>query len=181
MPLIKLTDFFLNRLFAPVTVFSPVLQITIIAGLAVIISLILENKFSNAKTDALEADLNEKIKSLKYTRDIKDPQTKHVIRKGINNSADLIYEELLINKFFNLGMSYFFPMMFFLIWIEYSFMTQEKLILLTGKAPVIQLYSGIPISTAFYYIGCFNFGLISYKILKYILLHMNGIVFQPDL
>ncbi|MGM0417246.1 MAG: hypothetical protein ACQEQS_00845 [Thermodesulfobacteriota bacterium] len=90
-----------------------------------LVSTCLSFYFKEKKTKEYDKELKEKISSLKYLDDIEEKKLKQSLKKGINDSADKAYENILIEKFFNAGITYFFPMFFFLIWIDYSVFDQN--------------------------------------------------------
>ncbi len=85
-----------------------------------------------------------------------DKNLEKVIRKGINRSADAIYEKIVLDKFFEMGISYFFPLFFFLIWLQYSLFTPERLEDLTGSPYAWVTDSGLRLSSAYVYLFSFN-------------------------
>lgn len=181
MPFLNVISFVLDGLILPLKGLSPAMQISAVAVVAVIISILLEKKVKNPSGKKLQKQLNEKIKSLKYTKELNDPEKELILRKGINDSADIIYEELVIDRFYSLGITYFFPMMFFLIWLDYSHFSSDKLVAMTGNPFVVKLSSGLTLDTAFYYICSFNLLLIIYKLFEYSLPKIYKFVFRPVL
>jgi hypothetical protein len=119
-PLIIIFDNFLKILFSPFLNQDRFLMVFSVSFAASIISYILSIFFNEKNTKNHLIEFKEKIKSLKYLEEISDKKIRHELKKNINQNADRIYENILIEKFYNFGITYLFPMFLFLIWLEYS-------------------------------------------------------------
>ncbi|MDY0360033.1 MAG: hypothetical protein RBR08_01120 [Desulforegulaceae bacterium] len=119
-PLIIIFDNTLKILFSPFLGQDRFLMVFSVSFAASIISYVLSIFFNEKNTKNHKIEFKEKIKSLKYLEEINDKKIRHALKKNINENADKIYENILIEKFYNFGITYLFPMFLFLIWLEYS-------------------------------------------------------------
>ena len=132
-PLFHFIDLFLGFLISPMSSSTPSTQIIIVSVFGALLSRILARKFRAKREKVLHEQFKEKLSTHKHTKDLGDKDLEKVIRQGINRSADAIYEKIVLDKFFEMGISYFLPLFFFLIWLEYSLFTPERLEDLTGS------------------------------------------------
>jgi hypothetical protein len=125
-PLVIILDNLLKMIFSPFLNQSTFLMIFSVSAAAAFISIILSFFFRDKNEKELNNKFKEKISSLKYLDEIEDKKIKKELKKNINDNADKIYENILIDKFFNFGITYLFPMFLFLIWLEYSVYPMES-------------------------------------------------------
>ncbi len=147
---------FLNLLVVPISSFTPRTQIIIVSFVGAVLSRIFVKIFKSKREKALQEEFKEKISSLKHTRSIGDVDLEKVLKSGINKEADKVYEKILLDKFFEMGITYFFPLFFFLIWLEYSLFTPENLKSLTGSPYAWVTAGGLKLSAAHVYLYSFN-------------------------
>ena len=155
-PLFHGIGLFLSLLVSPINSYTPCTQIIIVSVFGVLLSRILAKTFRAKREKVLHEQFKEKISTLKHTKNVDDKNLEKVIRKGINRSADAIYEKIVLDKFFEMGISYFFPLFFFLIWLQYSLFTPERLEALTGSPYAWVTDSGLRLSSAYVYLFSFN-------------------------
>lgn len=165
-PLLAGISFLLNFTFSPLAFLSPVIQVCLIAVIAAFISILLARRFRSKREKTLREDFKNRLASLKTASSIADKSVKKIVRRGINQQADTIYEKIILDKFSEIGVSYFFPMFFFLIWIEYDLFTPEKLELLTGSSFILITESGTQVSAAYLFIWFFSGFLFTYYLLS---------------
>ena len=72
----------------------------------------------------------------------------------------------MLYQFFEMGISYFLPLFFFLIWLEYSLFTPERLEDLTGSPYAWVTDSGLRLSAAYVYLFSFNIFLTVFWLLE---------------
>jgi|GEM_PF-3841763 len=120
IPIINIIDNFMKFIFSPFINAGDMIFLFTVSFVCALVSTCLSFYFKEKKTKEYDKELKEKISSLKYLDDIEEKKLKQSLKRGINDSADKAYENMLIEKFFNSGITYFFPMFFFLIWIDYS-------------------------------------------------------------
>lgn len=125
IPVINVIDYFMQFIFSPFIKAGDMVFLFTVSFVCALVSTCLSFYFKEKKTKEYDKELKEKISSLKYLDDIEEKKLKQSLKKGINDSADKAYENILIEKFFNAGITYFFPMFFFLIWIDYSVFDQN--------------------------------------------------------
>ncbi len=155
-PLFHGIGLFLSLLVSPINSYTPCTQIIIVSVFGALLSRILAKTFRAKREKVLHEQFKEKISTLKHTKNVDDKNLEKVIRKGINRSADAIYEKIVLDKFFEMGLSYFFPLFFFLIWLQYSLFTPERLEDLTGSPYAWVTDSGLRLSSAYVYLFSFN-------------------------
>ena len=155
-PLFHGIGLFLSLLVSPINSYTPCTQIIIVSVFGALLSRILAKTFRAKREKVLHEQFKEKISTLKHTKNVDDKNLEKVIRKGINRSADAIYEKIVLDKFFEMGISYFFPLFFFLIWLQYSLFTPERLEDLTGSPYAWVTDSGLRLSSAYVYLFSFN-------------------------
>ena len=155
-PLFHGIGLFLSLLVSPINSYTPCTQIIIVSVFGALLSRILAKMFRAKREKVLQEQFKEKISTLKHTKSVEDKNLEKVIRKGINRSADAIYEKIVLDKFFEMGISYFFPLFFFLIWLQYSLFTPERLEDLTGSPYAWVTDSGLRLSSAYVYLFSFN-------------------------
>ncbi len=155
-PLFHGIDLFLTLLVSPISSYTPRTQIIIVSVFGALISRILARTFRAKREKVLHEQFKEKLSTLKHTKDVEDKNLEKVIRKGISRSADAIYEKIMLDKFFEMGISYFLPLFFFLIWLQYSLFTPERLEDLTGSPYAWVTDSGLRLSAAYVYLFSFN-------------------------
>jgi len=156
MPVIHGIEIFLYWFFFPVSSFSPRFQILIIALVGAAISKFLSSKFSSTREERRQKLFKARLEPLKHTHALDDKKLEKIIRKGVHQAADDVYEKIIIDKFFEMGVTYFLPLFFFLIWIEYVRFTPARLSAQTGIAYAWMTASGANISAAYLYIFYFN-------------------------
>ena len=157
LPLVYAIADLLNLLISPLSSYSPQIQIIVVAVFAGFLARFIDIRFKSKREEKLMQDFKDEIAKLKYTDDIKDKTLKMIFKKGINEAADEAYGYLIIDKLFDMGISYFFPLFFFLIWIEYSLFPPETLKALTGSKYAWVTKSGIELTAAWFFLYCFNF------------------------
>lgn len=153
--------FLLNFLAIPMERFSPRTQIIIVAFVGAVISRMLVRFFSRRREQKLDERFKEKLSNLKYTDDVQDQDLKRALKKGVHQSADEVYEKIILDRFFEMGITYFLPLFFFLIWLNYDRFTPEKLKVLTGSSHAWVTGSGLELSAAYVYLYFFNIFLIA--------------------
>ncbi len=156
LPLLHGIAAFLNFLIRPLSTYSPCVQIAIVAVIAAVISRLIAKRFTSKREKKLCNEFRKKLSTLKYTESVENKKLEKIVRKGIHQEADEIYEKILLDKFIDMGISYFFPLFFFLIWLEYSLFTPENLKSLTGSPYALETASGLKLSAAYVYIYFFN-------------------------
>ena len=156
LPLLMAIAHLLAFLLSPLSNYPPKIQIVCVAVAGAVISRLLSWKFKSKKQKMLNAKFKEKLSHLKYVSDIPDEKLKKVFKKGISEEADKIYENILIDQLTDMGISYFFPLFFFLIWLEYYMFTPAKLMAATGIKFAWITKSGLKLSAAWLYLYCFN-------------------------
>ena len=156
MPVIHGIEILLYWFFFPVSSFSPHSQIFIIALAGAVISRILSVKFSSKREERRKKLFKARLETLKHTHALDDKKLEKVIRKGIHQAADDVYEKIIIDKFFEMGVTYFLPLFFFLIWIDSVRFTPAILLARTGIEYAWVSSSGANISGAYLYIFYFN-------------------------
>jgi hypothetical protein len=156
IPVLYWVDTSLRFLISPVSNFTPRTQIIVVSVFGAIISRVLARRFRAKREKQLQEEFKENISSLKYTKHVDDKTLGKVIRKGINEEADKIYEKILLDKFSEMGISYFFPLFSLLIWLEYSLFTPENLKLLIGSSYAWVTASGLKFSAAWVYLYSYN-------------------------
>ena len=152
--------FALNFLSIPMEGLSPRIQIIIVAFVGAVISRLLARAFSQKREQELGERFKEKLGNLKYTDTVEDRHLKKALKKGVQQSADDVYETIILDKFFEMGVTYFLPLFFFLIWLNYDRFSPEKLTLLTGSPYAWVTDSGLNLSAAYVYLYFFNIFLI---------------------
>lgn len=166
IPVLYWIDTSLRFLISPVSNFTPRTQIVAVSVFGAIISRVLAKKFKAKREKKLQQEFKENISSLKYTKHVDDKTLGKVIRKGINEEADKIYEKILLDKFSEIGISYFFPLFSLLIWLEYSLFTPENLSLLIGSSYAWVTASGLKFSAAWVYLYSYNIILFGLWVLE---------------
>jgi len=155
-PLLHGVAALLSLLISPLSGYPPRTQIAAVALFGAVLSKILSKRFKAKREQVLQQEFKEKISSLEYTKYVENDELERVVRKGINESADEVYEKIILDKFFEMGISYFFPLFFFLIWLQYSLFTPEKLKVLTGSPYAWVTASGLKLSAAYVYLFLYN-------------------------
>jgi uncharacterized membrane protein (DUF106 family) len=159
---VALLDFFA----APISSFTPCIQIIIVSALGALLSGILAKRYDFKREKRLRKEFNERLSTLKYTDAIADKNLEKIVRSGIHQAADEVYSQILLDRFFDMGISYLFPMFFPLIWLEYSRFTPENLKVLTGSSYAWTTGSGLNLSAAWLYLFCFNVFLFGSWLIK---------------
>ncbi|MBW1740528.1 MAG: hypothetical protein JRJ42_05245 [Deltaproteobacteria bacterium] len=159
---------FLNLLISPLSAYPPRTQIIVVSVFGAIVSRILAKRFRAKQEKRLLQEFKERLSTLEYTKYIEDDKLRRGFRKGINESADEVYEKIILDKFFEMGISYLFPLFFFLIWLQYSLFTPENLKSLTGSPYVWVTDSGLKLSAAWVYLYFYNILLFGLWILEVI-------------
>lgn len=155
-PLFHGIGLFLSLLVSPINSYTPCTQIIIVSVFGALLSRILAKTFRAKREKVLQEQFKKKISTLKHTKNVEDKNLEKIIRKGVSQSADAIYEKIVLDKFFEMGISYFFPLFFFLIWLQYSLFTPERLEDLTGSPYAWVTDSGVRLSSAYVYLFSFN-------------------------
>jgi len=145
-PLFHGIDLFLTLLVSPISSYAPRTQIIIVSVFGALLSRILARTFRAKREKVLHEQFKEKLSTLKHTKDVEDKNLEKVIRKGISRSADAIYEKIMLDKFFEMGISY----------LQYSLFTPERLEDLTGSPYAWVTDSGLKLSAAYVYLFSFN-------------------------
>lgn len=159
-PFILFIDRLLSSVFSPALNTNHYIFIILVALLASLISLILSVVFKEKNSETMNMDLKDKISSLKYLSEIEDKTLKRAIKQGVNESADRVYENMIAEKFFNSCITYFLPMCFFLIWLEYSIIIGSKM-----RSYDFSLL-GFSLPMYFMFILLFHLNLLAFFILK---------------
>lgn len=162
IPCVGIIDQGFKILFSPVLGKSSFLIVLIVSIAASLLSFLSGFLFRDKKSDKLNKDFKERISSLKHADKIDDPSTRKGIKKGINTQADEIYENLMMEKFFNLGLTYFIPMFIFLIWLEYSVFPEKTVVDLN----FIPGLNGFSLGVSLMFLIMFNLNLIILYIVK---------------
>ena len=176
IPVLHLIDAFLNLLISPLSSYSPLIRILVVAIFGALLSRILANKFKAGREKELNKEFQEKISSLKYTKDVRDNKLRKIVRKGIKQSADETYEKIILDRFFETGVSYFLPLFFFLIWLEYSLFMPENLVSLTGSPYAYVRGSNVKLSAASVYLYSYNIILAGLWIIELIVRFVSDIM-----
>ncbi len=161
VPVLHWLSLALGLLLLPVSTFSPAVQILYVSILGALVSRLLARRFKTKHEKALQAQFKEKLSALKYTGAVEDPKLEKVVRHGIHQDADKVYETIILDKFVEMGITYFFPLFFFLIWLEYGVFTPQQLKILTGSPWAWQTASGIHFSAAYLYLYGYNIALLA--------------------
>jgi hypothetical protein len=161
-PVLRGIDLFLTYLFSPLASFSPLFQIMAVALMGAFISRLLNRRYRSRRERHLQKEFDEKLASMKKTQGLEDKAVERVLRKGLQDSADETYEKLILDRFIEMGISYSIPLFFFLIWLEYSHFTPEKLKALTGSPYAWLTTGGLNLSAAYVYFFFFNVFLVSF-------------------
>lgn len=160
VPLVFIIDKILRFIFSPIIDLEPFILVLSISICACGISFILSLYYRDKNFKKLDNRFKEKVASLKFADEIDDKDLRQTLKKGINNKADQIYENILMDKFFNLGITYFLPMFLFAIWLDYSIFPPEN-----GEVSVLNILDFyIPVS--FWFIIFFNLSLLIIYLLK---------------
>lgn len=165
-PAVHGIGFLLNAAMRPIDFLSPFYQIMAVAVIAAVLSRLLGRRFSSRREKRLHKQFKEKLASLKHTADVGDKKLERILRKGVSQSADEVYENIIMDKFFEMGVSYFFPMFFFIIWLEYDRFSPEALKALTGSPFAWVSGSGLGISAAYVFLYLFNIFLLSFWLVE---------------
>jgi hypothetical protein len=165
-PCLHWIDVFLRFLVSPLDAFTPKTQIIAVSVLGAILSRVLSKRFKAKREIQLQQEFKEKISSLEHTKYVGDKELRRAIRTGINEAADNVYEKILLDKFTEMGICYFFPLFFFLIWLEYSLFTPENLKLLIGSSYAWVTASGLKLSAAWVYLYSYNIILLGLWVLE---------------
>lgn len=160
VPVLHWLSLALGLLLLPVSTFSPAVQIVFISFLGAVLSRLLARRFKTRRERTLQAKFKHKLSALKYTDAVDDPKLKKVVRHGIHQDADKVYETIILDKFVEMGVTYFFPLFFFLIWLEYGVFTPQQLKILTGSPWAWQTASGLNFSSAYLYLYSYNIVLL---------------------
>lgn len=167
IPLILMLDKILRFLFSDIIDSGPFVVVLTTSVCAGGISLLLSLYFRDKNSKKLDKKFREKVSSLKLADELDDRNLRINLKKGINDKADEIYENILMDRFFNFGITYLFPMFFFLIWLDYSLFPLEN-----KEVSVLNLFDfSIPISFSF--IIFFNISLLVIYLLKKILYRLR--------
>ena len=161
LPLLMAVARFISLCFTPISSFSPVFQISVAAVLGAFLSMGLSRRFKGQNAKASEARFKERLEAKKSAGDIDDEALRKAVSKGLDREADEAYEHLMLDKFFELGITYLFPMFFFLLWIEYHAFTPEVLQGITGADGLILSGIDTPIGAGTLYLYLFNLILIT--------------------
>jgi len=168
-PLIHWISKALEMLLLPVKGFPPAVQIIFISLLGALLSRLLARRFKVKREKALQKKFKQKLSALKYTAAVSDHKLEKVVRHGIHQDADRVYETIILEKFVEMGVTYFFPLFFFLIWLEYHAFTPQRLQVLTGSSWAWQTTSGLTFSAAYLYLYGYNIALLALWITRLVL------------
>ncbi|MCG8471014.1 MAG: hypothetical protein MI742_04055 [Desulfobacterales bacterium] len=167
IPIMKAVAAFISLCFTPVSSLSPSLQVTLAAFLGALLSMGLTRLRLDKGSKKAEKRFKERLEAKKSAGDIDDKTLRTAVYKGLDQEADEAYEHLMLDKFFELGITYLFPMFLFLLWIEYYAFSPEQLKILTGidglKLPGISQ----PIGAGALYLYLYNFILITTALLRW--------------
>lgn len=155
-PLLRLLTWLLSVMATPISGLSPITQTLIVALVAAVISLLLSIRFSSKKERQLKQRFDKRLSSMKNTGGISDKKTRTVVRKEISQQADQVFEQMILDKFIAMGIYYFTPMFFFLIWLEYDLFTPEYLQAQTGSRYLYDSGSGGGLTAAYCFLWGFN-------------------------
>ncbi len=169
LPCVHFISFILNAIFLPVSSLAPKYQVIVIALVGALISRSLGKYFKIEREKRLTKDFKSKLEMLGHTRALEDEKLEKVVRSGIHSAADEVYEKIITDKFFEMGVTYLFPLFFFLIWLQYDRFAPEKLMAETGQAYVWVTGSGLNISAAYLYLFAFNIFLFLFWIVEIVL------------
>ena len=161
IPLMKGLASLISLCFTPVSMLSPAWQVCVAALLGALLSMLLMWVRNGAGASEAEGRFKERLAAKRSARVIDDKAVRRVVCKGLDQEADDAYEHLMLDKFFEMGITYLFPMFLFLLWIEYHAFSPDKLELLTGSTGL--LIPGIPqaIGAGALYLYLFNFVLLT--------------------
>jgi len=158
----------LKMLISPLGSLEPRTQIVIVALLGAILSRILANRFRSKREKKLAIEFKEKMANLKYAHDIQDKKLRAVVKKGMSQDADKVYENILLDKFFEMGISYFLPLFSLLIWLEYDYFTAENLKAATGSPYAWVTESGLQLSAAWLYLYAYNIFALAFWFVEFV-------------
>lgn len=108
-----------------------------------------------------EGRFKERLAARQSAREIDDKAVRTAVYKGLDSEADEAYEHLMLDKFFELGITYLFPMFLFLLWIEYHAFTPDRLEVLTGLRGLALPGISQAIGAGAFYLYLYNFILIT--------------------
>ncbi len=165
-PLLHGVAALLGLLISPLSGYPPHTQIAVVALFGAVLSKIFSKRFKAKREQVLQQEFKEKISSLGYTKYVGNDEIERVVRKGINESADEVYEKIILDKFFEIGISYVLPLFFFLIWLQYDLFTPEKLKALTGSPYAWVTASGLKLSAAYVYLFLYNILLLAFWLME---------------
>jgi hypothetical protein len=149
--------------------FTPRTQIIAVSVLGAVLSKILSKRFKARREKQLRQQFKEKVSNLEYTNYLNDKLLRKAVTRGINEEADKIYEKILLDKFSEIGISYFFPLFSFLIWLECSLFTPGNLTLLIGSSYAWVTASGLKLSAAWVYLYSYNIILFCVWVLEWMI------------
>ena len=118
--------------FLPVSGLSPAVQVGVAALLGALLSILLTHLRKGRLATESEGRFKERLGARKNAGEIDDKALRSAVYKGLDQEADEAYEALMLDTFFEFGMTYLFPMFLFLIWVEYHAFSPDRLEMLTG-------------------------------------------------
>lgn len=161
IPLMKALASFISLCFLPVSGLSPAWQVGVAALVGALLSMGLTRMRKKGASTWAEGRFKERLAAKQRAREIDDNTVRSAVCKGLESEADEAYEHLMLDRFFELGITYLFPMFLFLLWIEYHAFSPDQLEALTGTRGIA--FSGIsqPIGAGALYLYLYNGVLIT--------------------
>ena len=132
IPLMKFFASFISLCFTPISGLSPVWQVCVAALAGALLSMMLTRLRKGSASTEAEGRFKDRLAAKRNARAIDDKAVRTAVYKGLDQEADDAYEHLMLDKFFELGITYLFPMFLFLLWIEYHAFSPDQLEVLTG-------------------------------------------------
>ncbi|SCY85284.1 hypothetical protein [Desulfoluna spongiiphila] len=133
IPLMKALASLISLCFAPLSGASPALQVCVAALVGALLSMGLTRMRKGKAGTTAAKRFKERLSAKQQAREIDDKTVRSAVYKGLDREADEAYEHLMLDKFFEMGITYLFPMFLFLLWVEYHAFTPDHLEALTGS------------------------------------------------
>jgi len=137
IPLMKVLAKLISFCFTPVSGFSPVVQVCVAALFGALLSILLTRLRKGREATDAEGRFKERLAAKRSAREIDDKAVRSAVYKGLEREADEAYEHLMLDKFFEMGITYLFPMFLFLLWVEYHAFSPDQLEVLTGSRGLV--------------------------------------------
>jgi hypothetical protein len=161
IPLMKCLASLISLCFAPVSGLSPAWQICVAALLGALLSMVLTRMRKGGAVTEAEGRFKERLAAKRSVREIDDKAVRSAVYKGLDQDADEAYEHVMLDTFFEMGVTYLFPMFLFLLWVEYYAVSPDQLAVLTGRPGLVLPGISQTIGAGALYLYLYNFTLIT--------------------